>query len=182
MEDPAREVEGVVRALVDKPTLRRQAETLQRYFTPDVEFYHPYIQSNWGLTALIAIYQVAELFLNYSGVDFENIVYDAKENAIGVRMTVYIRPWILLTRTTPLYFFAMLELEDVIVGGKKVKKIRVQRDYFIRSPTIQLIPIIGELYNSQTLWFLIGNFNALLFQGFIWLLSLVFPIEPIKVE
>lgn len=63
---------------------------------------------------------VAELlrdgvFCVCSGVDFENIVYDAKENAIGVRMTVYIRPWILLTRTTPLYFFAMLELEDVIV-------------------------------------------------------------------
>jgi len=40
MEDPASEVEGVMRALVDKPTLQRRAETLHKFFTLDVEFYH----------------------------------------------------------------------------------------------------------------------------------------------
>lgn len=65
MEDPANEVEGVVRALVDKPTLLRQAKTLKKYFTNDVEFYHFYINTSCGLRALTAIYQIAQLFLNY---------------------------------------------------------------------------------------------------------------------
>ena len=65
MEDPANEVEGVVRALVDKPTLRRQAETLKKYATNDVEFYHFYANVNSGLRALIAMYQAAQFFLNY---------------------------------------------------------------------------------------------------------------------
>jgi hypothetical protein len=65
MEDPAREVEGVIRALVVKPTLQQQKETLEKYFTEDVELYHFVINLNTGLKALIAIYQVAELLLNY---------------------------------------------------------------------------------------------------------------------
>lgn len=65
MEDPANEVEGLVRALVDEPTLQRQAQTLRKFFTNDVEFYHFYINTNCGLRALIAIYQMSHLFLNY---------------------------------------------------------------------------------------------------------------------
>lgn len=115
MEDPAREAEGLVRALVDKPTLRRQDETLRRYFTDDVEFYHLYINTNMGLRTLIAIYQMAQLLLNYSGVDFHNVSYDKVKNTLAIRMTVFIRPWLLLGRTTPLQLFSLLELEDVVV-------------------------------------------------------------------
>jgi len=175
MEDPASEVEGVVRALVDKPTLQRQAETLHKFFTPNVAFYHLYINTSLGLENLLAIYQIAQLFLNYSGVDFHNVVYDEERDSIAVRMTVYIRPWVQLWRTTPLQFFTLLELEDVIVNGKKVKKIRVQRDYFIRSPIVQLIPIVGEIYNSDSLRFLLGNAQSLFAQFFLWLLTLLFP-------
>jgi len=64
---------------------------------------------------------------------------------------------------------------DAIQNGKTVKKIRVQRDYFIRSPIVQLIPIVGELYNSDWLRFLLGNTQALLAQFFLWLLTLVLP-------
>ncbi|KAG0576839.1 hypothetical protein KC19_5G111900 [Ceratodon purpureus] len=175
MEDPVREVEGVLRALVDKPTLRRQKETLEKYCTEDVEFYHLYINLNTGLKALIAVYQGAELFLNYSGVDFHKIVYDAHANALAIRMTVYIRPWLLLWRTTPLRFHVLLELEDAIVNGRKVKKIKVQRDYFIRSPILQLIPFLGEIYDSDTLRFFLGNTLALMNKFILWLVNLLSP-------
>lgn len=65
MEDPAAEAEGVVRALVDKPTLQRQADTVHAYFTPDAELYHFYINCNLGLQALVTIFQMAQLVLNY---------------------------------------------------------------------------------------------------------------------
>jgi hypothetical protein len=175
MEDPASEVAGVVRALVDKPTLRRQAETLKKYATDDVEFYHFYANVNAGLRALIAIYQAAQFFLNYSGVDFHNIVYDADKNDVAVRMTVYVRPWILLWLPVPLRLFVLLELQDVIVNGKTVKKIRVQRDYFIRAPIVEFIPIVGQVYDSTSLRFVGGNFLALFIQFVQWLVSFLFP-------
>lgn len=58
-------MEEIVSALVDKPTLRRQSETLRMYFTAEMEFYNPYINSNMGLQALITIYQMAHVAVNY---------------------------------------------------------------------------------------------------------------------
>lgn len=48
-------------------------------------------------------------------MDFYNIVYAEERDTLAVRMTVYTRPWLQLRRTTPLQFFTLLELEDVIV-------------------------------------------------------------------
>lgn len=39
--------------------------------------------------------------------------------------------------------------------------IRVQRDYFIRSPIVQLIPSVGEIYNSDNFRFLLSNTQAI---------------------
>jgi hypothetical protein len=115
MEDPRKEAKGIVRALVDHPTLKRQEDTLRQYFTSDVQFYHPYIAINRGIEALIAIYNYAQLNLNYSGVDFHKVVYDEVSNCIDVRMDVYIKPWVFLRlRTTPLRFNTLLELTDVV--------------------------------------------------------------------
>ena len=58
MEDPKREIVDVVRALVTQPTLQQQADTLRKYFSPDVRFYHYYIDT-LGLEDLIAVYQVS---------------------------------------------------------------------------------------------------------------------------
>lgn len=60
-------------------------------------------------------------------------------------------------------------------NGKTVKKIRVQRDYFIRSPLVQYIPIVGEIYNSDTIRFVLGNTQALIVQFFLWLFALFLP-------
>ena len=57
MEDPKIEIIDVVRALVTQPTLQKQADTLRKYFSPDVRFYHYYIDT-LGIEDLIAVYQV----------------------------------------------------------------------------------------------------------------------------
>lgn len=111
MEDPVREIADVVRGLVEKPTLKRQAAVLQKYFTRDVQFYHFYINTNGGLKDLTAIYQMAELIVNYQGVEFQKIMYDEAANAMALRMSVFTRPWGILPLTT-LKFFTMLELQD----------------------------------------------------------------------
>ncbi len=112
MEDPRTDIEHVVRGLVEKPTLRRQAAVLRKYFTPDVQFYHFYINTNGGLRDLIAIYQFAELAVNYQGVVFHRILYDDTQNCLALEMTVDTRPWLSLGATVSLRFFTLLQLED----------------------------------------------------------------------
>jgi hypothetical protein len=164
MEDPAREIVDVVRGLVEKPTLKRQAAVLQKYFTRDVQFYHFYINTNGGLKDLTAIYQMAELIVNYQGVEFQKIIYDEGANSMALRMSVVTRPWGILPLTT-LKFFTMLELQDCkIEGGKTVKKIKVQRDFFERSPILLMIPIFGQIYDSDTIRTLIGTAQATTFE------------------
>jgi hypothetical protein len=50
-----------------------------------------------------------------------------------------------------------------VQGGKTVKKIKVQKDYFLRAPTLQLIPILGQIYDSDTIRFILGWMLATFF-------------------
>ena len=114
MEDPARDVEGLLHALLDNPTLLQQEETLRRYFTEDVEFYHFYVNSR-GLSTLIALYHVGQLLGNYSGVVVHALVYDEVKNSVAIRITVFLRPMFTFFQRTPLQLSVWLELEDVVV-------------------------------------------------------------------
>ncbi len=44
-----------------------------------------------------------------------------------------------------------------------MKKIKVQKDYFLRAPTLQLIPILGQIYDSDTIRFILGWMLATFF-------------------
>jgi hypothetical protein len=50
-----------------------------------------------------------------------------------------------------------------VQGGKTVKKIKVQKDYFLRAPTLQFIPIFGRIYDSDTIRFILGWMMATFF-------------------
>ena len=58
---------------------------------------------------------------------------------------------------------------------KVVKKVKVQRDYFERSPMMQQIPILGQIYNSYPLRFLLGNAQAGLFHFLQALATWILP-------
>jgi len=51
-----------------------------------------------------------------------------------------------------------------VQGGKAVKKIKVQRDYFERSPLLLMIPIVGRIYDSDMIRTIIGGLQATTFD------------------
>ncbi|KAI5062999.1 hypothetical protein GOP47_0021546 [Adiantum capillus-veneris] len=177
MEDPREDVKTVIQQLVCRPTLQQQAEALRTYFTPDVQFYHFYINIAGGRRDLTAIYQMAEFLFNYQAVKFHDIVYDEFANAVAVNMTVYIRPWLAFyTEHHNLVFFILLELENHIrEDGKKVKLIKVQRDFFERSPSFLLLPFIGRAYNSVWLRVLLGHAIVIFVRSLRFVASVFFP-------
>ncbi|KAI5062998.1 hypothetical protein GOP47_0021545 [Adiantum capillus-veneris] len=175
MEDPREDVKKVIGQLVCRPTLQQQAEALRTYFTPDAHFYHFYINIA-GRRDLTAIYQMAELLFNYQAVKFHDIVYDESANAVAVNMTVYILPWQAFYTEHKLVFFVLLELEDHIrEDGKKAKLIKVQRDYFERSPTFTLLPFIGWAYNSVWLRVLLGHTIVIFVRSLRFVARVFYP-------
>jgi hypothetical protein len=62
-----------------------------------------------------------------------------------------------------------------------LKKIKIQRDYFIRSPLVQLIPVIGEIYDSEELRFVLGDITSFLFLFFKSLFFWFLRLLPAKV-
>jgi len=176
MENPKEDVLNVVRTLVTKPTLAGQAETIRRFFSPDVRFYHYYIDTV-GREELIAIYQFAELVVSYQRVVFDHVAYDEDSDLVVLHMRVYVRPMMRFWIETYFEFITMLELEDVptengnargfvaavaetLTPRRPLKRIKVQRDYFERQPILVALPIIGDIYKSEELRFIVGRFQA----------------------
>lgn len=60
MENPREDVKEVVLALLDKPTLNRQAQAVSKYCTPDVLFYYLFFNVQ-GTEAMTVIYQIAQV-------------------------------------------------------------------------------------------------------------------------
>ncbi|MCO5577960.1 hypothetical protein L7F22_031797 [Adiantum nelumboides] len=176
MEDPREDVKKVIEQLVCRPTLKQQAEALRTYFTPDVHFYHFYINIAGGRKDLTAIYQMAELLFNYQAVQFTDVIYDESASVVAVNMNVYIRPWMTFYTEHKLVFFVLLELEDYIrEDGKKVKLIKVQRDYFDRSPSLSVLPFIGWFYNSVWLHMLLGFMIVILSRSLRYVARVFYP-------
>ncbi|KAG6541267.1 hypothetical protein Mapa_017318 [Marchantia paleacea] len=181
MENPGEEVADVVRALVKKPTFKQQADVIRQYFTPDATFFHVYVNVYKGHAPVTAIYQYGMFVANYQDVIIRSVIYDAKVNCVGVRMTVICKPWLLLWRSLNLELFTHLELNDSqdVKSGKTIKRIKTQKDYFLRDPLIQLIPIVGPLYDSDSVKFVLGG---ILTQAFRTVQSAYFMVVPKSVQ
>ncbi|KAL3676642.1 hypothetical protein R1sor_026590 [Riccia sorocarpa] len=164
MEDPVREAIPVLKKLMklaNRPTYKSLADTLRQYFTEDVAFYHMYGNVR-SLSVYIPIFQMELLLVNYQDVEVHDLVYDDKKNLMVIRMTARTKPWIFRWRTLNLTLLTELEFQDTVDenSGKVLKKIKVQRDYFLRSPLLQLIPVFGDLYESDKLWYMVGEVST----------------------
>lgn len=189
MENPKQEIQDVVRSLIQRPTLQRQAETIQKYFASDAKFYHFYIDTGSepedGAEDLTSIYQCAEVLLNYRRVEYNHVAYDPEANSVTLLMDIYTRPWFRLFMEASFSLLVLLELEDFQaerevdgrMQSKTLKRIKVQRDYFQRVPSLLFIPIIGDIYASHQLRFVIGRIQALGFRTIRNLVKMLVPAE-----
>eukprot|EP00897_Mesotaenium_endlicherianum_P010305 jgi/Mesen1/9302/ME000060S08739 len=167
MENPREDLKGVVSALVTKPSLRKQAEVIHRYFTEDCTFCHYILELGHGRKDLTAIYQLGELMVNYQGVDFHSVTYDEDKLEAALQMTVHVKPWFRLFFAGKLEFLVLLKLREVDAehetltangtsssrraAGKKLYQIAEQYDYFLRSHTLRYALGTMQAYSFRML-------------------------------
>lgn len=61
MQDPREDIKDVVRGLLNRPSLKQQAETVQKYCTPGVKFYSLFFNTT-GRDEMTVIYQLAQVY------------------------------------------------------------------------------------------------------------------------
>ncbi|KAH7404561.1 hypothetical protein KP509_15G032000 [Ceratopteris richardii] len=184
MEDPREDIKKVIRELINRPSFADQAHAIRTYCTHDVYFYYYYLNVGGGRKDVISIYQLGNLLYNYQAVKFHDIVYDESTNSMAVYMTVYVRPWSAFYRERFFVFFTFFQLENFVhknfvhKDGKVVKLIKVQSDFFDRTPTAALVPFLSLFYNSVWLRVLFGYVIVLIVRSLRYVVRVFYPFYP----
>lgn len=165
MENPAEEIEVVVRGLLCKPTPKQQEDVLRRYFTPTARLYDINLNQE-GLENLIPTYNFTLFILRYQDVIFHHVMHDEGQNALSLHLTVVVRPIARISSADSFRILVLVELEEGRDSrdGRVKKYIKVQRNFFQRDIAIKCLPIIGDIYGSDILRFLFGRGSAFTFQ------------------
>ncbi|KAH7404562.1 hypothetical protein KP509_15G032100 [Ceratopteris richardii] len=175
MEDPKEDIKKVIKELICRPSFADQAHTIRTYCTRDVYLYYYYLDVG-DRKDFIAVYQLGNLLFNYQAVKFHDVIYDEPTNSLVVHMTLYVRPWSALYREHYFVFFTFFQLENFVQkDGKVVKLIKIQRDFFDRTPTSALVPLLGLFYNSIWLRVVFGHVIVLIVRSLRSAVRLFYP-------
>ncbi|KAL3694827.1 hypothetical protein R1sor_008478 [Riccia sorocarpa] len=181
MEDPEREAPLMFKTLLTRPTFKVMGDTIRKYFTEDVAFHHFLIAvtPSAGIRVYTLTFQLALFFINYQSVLIRDVIWDEKKNLIAIRMDIKTNPWIMLWRTLNLHILLELEFRDVKDEntGKVLKKVKVHRDYFLWSPIIEAIPIIGDIYDSEKPRYIVAEVTAFFIELFVRAYNLLVPAK-----
>lgn len=131
------------------------------------------------------MYQFADLIFRYDHVEIRSAVYDPEPDVAGLRVDIYVRPILRFGFKGLIKLFVFLELEDFHVDvqegdnmkRKTLKKIKIQRDYFFRDPITCMLPIIGDIYLSDTLRFFLGRTQATIIRMVRMLAGQILPSD-----
>ncbi|GBG85066.1 hypothetical protein CBR_g39529 [Chara braunii] len=153
MENPETDIVEVVKGLVQNQSAEKQAQIVKDYFAPVVSFRDFY-------TIVTGPREVLSLYQFWAGMNVElwpevhDVLYNKGDNTMVVRLTQHYRPWFHFYSGCQVEILAVLELanfEEVGPDGvrKEVKRIAVQRNYYLADPYVRSIPVLGSLLEGE---------------------------------
>ncbi|UZJ56149.1 hypothetical protein CBS101457_005469 [Exobasidium rhododendri] len=130
MQDPSREIAGVVGSLVEAKDATEQLLAVKRYFTPDASFDHALcsVASRNGSRdlGLLQVYQWLRVMSN-SSIVVHSSAFDKEKNELFLDMTQTLRPTILPFLARPARIVTVLFLR---VGDDGLYYVSRQEDYY----------------------------------------------------
>ncbi|KAL4908601.1 hypothetical protein BDW74DRAFT_175283 [Aspergillus multicolor] len=146
MEDPVAEISTVVHRLTQSPP-SLQEETIDRYFTRNAEFIHPFCRiwtlpgSRWGVKK---IYQWYKIMSPHIDLEVRSIAFDKENLKLYISMFQVFSIWVVPFHVAPVTLTSVLDLstdpgdgrED---DGKKRYYIQKQEDLYQTSEFIKFV-------------------------------------------
>jgi len=130
MDDPVKEIPGVIQALTQTPP-SVQRDTITRYFTPNASFTHPfcrtgsfYFSDKLNSRSLIqSIYRWYKIMSPRIDLSVDSVAYDSQSLLLYAHISQVFRIWIVPFYSAPVSLVTVLQL----IKDKKTQK------YFIQS-------------------------------------------------
>ncbi|KAF1809434.1 hypothetical protein P152DRAFT_476563 [Eremomyces bilateralis CBS 781.70] len=177
MDDPVTEIPGVIHALTQsRPSVQR--ETIEKYFTQDATFIHPFCRtprlqdSRWIILAIYRWYKVLSPRIDLS---IQSVGYDAPNLRLYVTVHQIFRLWFVPFYKAPVTLVTVLDLAKV----EKKYRIQQQEDLYQTDKFISFVPLFpgGSLVVMACQYFaaLFCVVGAMVLRPFTWLAENRYP-------
>ncbi|KAL4963483.1 uncharacterized protein BDV14DRAFT_90481 [Aspergillus stella-maris] len=172
MEDPVNDISKVIHLLTQSPP-SLQETTIDRFFTPNASFTHPFCRvwsydgSRW---AVKKIYQWYKIMSPHIDLTVKSVAYDKDNLKLYVSMHQVFSIWVIPFHTAPVNLTTVLSLTtDADADGKKRYYITKQEDLYQTDEFIKFVVPYG------------GQLAVLMWHAFATLFSImgVFVLYPV---
>ncbi|KAL4798454.1 hypothetical protein BDV19DRAFT_357022 [Aspergillus venezuelensis] len=172
MEDPVNDISKVIHLLTQSPP-SHQETTIDRFFTPNASFVHPFCRvwsydgSRW---AVKKIYQWYKIMSPHIDLTVNSVAYDKDNLRLYVSMHQVFSIWVIPFHTAPVNLTTVLSLTtDADADGKKRYYITKQEDLYQTDEFIKFVVPYG------------GQLAVLMWHAFATLFSImgVFVLYPV---
>ncbi|KAL4940446.1 hypothetical protein BDV06DRAFT_196668 [Aspergillus oleicola] len=164
MEDPVNEISSVIHLLTQSPPSLQEA-TIDRFFTPNAAFAHPFCRvwsSNGSRWAVKKIYQWYKIMSPNIDLRVDSVAYDEDNLRLYVSIHQVFSIWVIPFHMAPVSLTTVLSLTtNADADGKKRYYITKQEDLYQTSEFIKFVVPYG------------GQLAILLWNAFATLFSIV---------
>ncbi|MCJ1246677.1 hypothetical protein MMC30_003886 [Trapelia coarctata] len=112
MENPAAEIPHIIRSLVQTPPSIQRA-TIERYFTPDASFTHPFCRTgsfNGSRWLIWCIYRWYKIMSPRIEIEIDSVAFDPPTLTLYVSMHQILRIWFIPGYSAPVKLVTVLKL------------------------------------------------------------------------
>ncbi|KAI9373454.1 hypothetical protein BJX61DRAFT_502640 [Aspergillus egyptiacus] len=182
MEDPVAEIPTVIHLLTQSPP-SLQEETINRFFTPNAEFVHPFCRiwsvpgSRWGVKK---IYQWYKIMSPRIDMEVQSVAYDKQNLKLYVTIFQIFRIWIFPFYSAPVTLTSVLDLttetgemkasssNPAEEEGKKRYYIQKQEDLYQVSEFIKFVVPFGIGHMTVMMWHAFASFFSIFGVFALW--------------
>ncbi|KAJ9254568.1 hypothetical protein DTO195F2_6553 [Paecilomyces variotii] len=165
MEDPVHEISTVIGLLVQStPALQKQ--TIERFFTPDAEFTHPFCRTwSWfgSRLLIIKVYQAYKIMSPRIEYEVKSVAFDKEHMKLYVTLSQIFSIWIVPFYVAPVTLTSVLTLTNYPYSSssdtpetqkedRKLYYIKSQEDLYQTSEFIKFVVPYGIGFTIVLLW------------------------------
>ncbi|KAJ4356980.1 hypothetical protein N0V95_002852 [Ascochyta clinopodiicola] len=113
MEDPVKEIAGVIHLLTQSPP-STQRQTIEKYFTPNASFTHPFCRTGeWQNSRLLvaAIYRWYKIMSPSIDITVQSVAFDETNAILYVSIFQIFRIWLIPFYYAPVFLTSVIKLE-----------------------------------------------------------------------
>ncbi|KAK3708550.1 hypothetical protein LTR37_011445 [Vermiconidia calcicola] len=183
MDDPAEQISNIIYKLTTG-VRGVQQETVEKYFTPNASFKHPFCTVNGDRTKVLRIYQWYKILSPHIRIRVNSVAYDETKATLYVNISQLFKLWFVPFYRAPVNLTTVLELvkgQDLNDPKPISRSVNRPARYYIASQNdlYQVDQFVRFFTPLGTGVFLVGLWHWVATLVCVWGAWLLGPLQPI---